>query len=53
VCGHTFLQIVFVTQLSSNGDFSLTNDMGYKKFLFHGQYIALSKPLPKFGYLAS
>lgn len=36
-----------------NGNFSLSNYVGYNKFLFHGQYIALSKPLPRFGYLAS
>jgi hypothetical protein len=50
---HILTEIVFVTQLSSNGNFSLTNYVSYNKFLFHGQYFALSKPLPRFGYLAS
>jgi len=44
---------VFLTQLSSNGNFSLTSYVAYNKFLFHGQYIASSKPLPRFDYLAS
>jgi hypothetical protein len=44
-------EIVFVTQLSSNGNFSLTNSVAYNKFLFHGQYIASPKPLSRFDYL--